>query len=67
MNTIKDFALNIICNNPNIANNPNAQQMIDVIRRGDAAQGEQIANNLCQTYGISRDQAIQQARSLFHI
>lgn len=67
MNNIKDFALNIIGNNPSIASNPNAQQMIDVIRRGDAAQGEQIANNLCETYGISRDQAIQQARSLFHI
>ena len=67
MNNLKDFALGIIGSNPQIAQNPNAQQMIDVIKRGDAQKGQQIAKNLCDTYGIEPEQAIQQARSFFHM
>ena len=41
--------------------------MIDVIRSGDAAKGQQIAKNLCDTYGVKPEDAISQARSFFHI
>ena len=67
MNNLKDFALGIIGSNPQIAQNPNAQQMIDVIKRGDAQKGQQIAKNLCDTYGVKPEQAIQQARSFFYM
>ena len=67
MNSLKDFALGIIGSNPQIAQNPNAQQMIDVIKHGDAQKGQQIAKNLCDTYGVEPEQAIQQARSFFHM
>lgn len=67
MNSLKDFALGIIGSNPQIAQNPNAQQMIDVIKRGDVQKGQQIAKNLCDTYGVEPEQAIQQARSFFHM
>ena len=67
MNNLKDFALGIIGSNPQIAQNPNAQQMIDVIKRGDAQKGQQIAKNLCDTYGVRPEQVIQQARSFFHM
>ena len=67
MNNLKDFALGIIGSNPQIAQNSNAQQMIDVIKRGDAQKGQQIAKNLCDTYGVKPEQAIQQARSFFHM
>ena len=66
MPSMRDLALNIIAGNPGISGNPNAQQMIDVIRRGDSAQGEQIARNMCQTYGITPEQAVEQARRMFH-
>lgn len=64
---IQQFALNLINRNPQIAKNPKAQEMIDVIRRGDANTGMQIANNICNTYGISREQAVQDASKFFHL
>lgn len=65
MPSMRDIALNILAVNPTVSGNPNAQQMIDVIRRGDSVQGEQIARNLCQTYGITPEQAVEQARRMF--
>lgn len=66
-NNIMGLALDIIQKNPALANNPNAREMIDVIRNGDAAKGQQIAKNLCDTYGMKPEDAISQARSFFHI
>lgn len=66
-NPMMGFALNLIQQNPALQNNPNAKEMIEVIRSGDTAKGEQIASNLCKTYGVDRNQAVQQARSFFNI
>ena len=66
-NPMMDFALNLIQQNPALQNNPNAKEMIEVIRSGDTAKGEQIASNLCKTYGVDKNQAEQQARSFFNI
>lgn len=66
-NNIMGLALDIIQKNPALANNPNAREMIEVIRNGDAAKGQQIAKNICDTYGIKPEDAISQARSFFHI
>lgn len=63
----KAFALDLIQRSPGLAANPNARQMIDVIRSGDSARGEQIARNLCDTYGVRPEQALQSARSYFRI
>lgn len=52
-------------NNPTIANNPRNQQMLQIIQNGDSQQGQQIADNLCKTYGVSREQAIQMAKQFF--
>ena len=40
MSNMRDFALNIINQNPQIANNPNAQQLISVLRNNDSQQGQ---------------------------
>ena len=66
-NPMMDFALNLIQQNPALQNNPNAKEMIEVIRSGDTAKGEQIASNLCKTYGVDKNRAVQQARSFFNI
>ena len=66
-NPMMDFALNLIQQNPALQKNPNAKEMIEVIRSGDTAKGEQIASNLCKTYGIDKNQAVPQARSFFNI
>jgi len=53
----------LINSNPRIQNNPMAQTMIEVIQSGNNVQGEQIAENLCKTYGVTREQATQQAEN----
>lgn len=67
MPSLKDFALNMINSNPQIANNPNAREFLNVIRNGDDARGRQIAQNLCDSYGITPDQAVQQAKQFFNL
>lgn len=64
---LRELALNILASNPQLAQNPNAQSMIDVIRRGDATEGQRIAQNICDSYGITPEQAINQAKNLFHL
>lgn len=64
---MRDMALNLLAQNPNIANNPNAQEFIQVIQNGDSVKGAQIAQNLCDTYGISKEDAIKNAKSFFNL
>lgn len=64
-NPIMNFAMAMINKNPAIQNNPQAQELINVIQNNDAARGEQIATNLCNTYGVTKDQAIIQAKKYF--
>lgn len=64
---MRDMALNLLMQNPNIANNPNAREFIQVIQNGDSAKGEQIAQNLCNTYGMSKEDAVRNAKSFFRL
>lgn len=64
---IRNMALNLLSKNPSISNNPNAQEFINVIRSGDSARGEQIAQNLCNTYGVSKEDAVKNAKSFFNL
>lgn len=61
------FAMQMLQKNPNIANNPNAQSMIDTLQNGSDQEREQLAKNLCNSYGVTPEQAVQQAKSFFHI
>ena len=65
--SIMYFAMGMISRNPKVANNPRAQQLISVIQNGDSAQGEKIAENLCQTYGVTKEQALDDAKKFFGI
>lgn len=67
MPNFMQMAMNLISQNPNIANNPQAQNLIQVIQNGNSEEGQKIAQNLCQTYGISPEDAIKQAKQFFHI
>lgn len=67
MTNMRDFALNLIGRNPQIANNPNAKELLNVIQNGDQAKGMQIAQNLCNTYGVTPEQAVNQAKNFFNI
>ncbi len=67
MEMLEVFAKNLLASNPNIANNPINQELINVIQNNDSKRGEEIANNLCQTYGITKEEAIRRARMFFNI
>lgn len=65
MNVANTLLQSLMANNPSIANNPNAQNYLNVIQNNDQTKGEEIANNLCQTMGVTKEQAIAQAKAFF--
>lgn len=62
---IHQFAMAMLKRNPKIRDNPNAREMIDCIEKNDASRGEQYANNILNSRGVSRNEAISQARNYF--
>lgn len=63
----RDMALALLGRAPQVSQNPNARHMLDVIQSGDSDEGERIARNLCQSYGVTPEQAMEQARRFFGI
>lgn len=56
------FAQNMIQNNRDrIPNTPWAQSAVDAIMNNDAKSGVNIADNLCSTYGMTREEALKAA------
>lgn len=64
---VKQMITNLMMRNPAVADNPNAKAMLEVVSSGDQAKGEEIANNLLNTYGVSKEDALRQAREFFGI
>lgn len=60
------FLMSQIQQNPNIANNPQAQSYIQIIQSGDQKKGEEIAQNLLKSYGMTKEQGMAQAKRFFH-
>lgn len=60
------FILNKVAQDPRFQNSPQAQEILQVIQSGDAKRGEELAKNYCQTYGVTPEQGLQQARQFFH-
>lgn len=54
-----------IQNNPQLADNPQAQQYIQVLMSNDAQLGQELAQNICKTYHVSPKQGVQQAQQFF--
>lgn len=64
---LAQMAMNRISSDPNFQRNPQARAFMDIMQRGDVAQGQQMARNLCQSFGVSEQEALQQAKSFFKI
>lgn len=62
MSRITDMASQMIRNNPNVQQSPFAQAGINAILNNDAKAGEQLANNILQTVGMTKEQALDLAR-----
>lgn len=66
MITPMQFLQNAMQQNPNIANNPQAQNYMNILQSGDSQKGQQIAENLLKTYGMTKEQGLNQVRQFFH-
>lgn len=64
---LAQMAMNRISSDPRMQNNPQAREFINIMQSGDIARGEEMARNLCNSYGVSQQQALQQAKSFFRI
>lgn len=56
----------IIENNPNVQNNPLAQNAIKMYQNGDTRGLQNMAENMCKERGITVDQAKQQVMGMFN-
>lgn len=66
MITPMQFLQNAMQQNPNIANNPQAQNFLQILQSGDAQKGQQVAENLLKTYGMTKEQGMAQVKHFFH-
>ena len=57
---------NIIESNPNIQNNPLAQNAMKMYKNGDTKCLQNMAENMCKERGITVDQAKQQVMCMFN-
>lgn len=64
---LAQMAINKINSDPRMQNNPQAREFLSIMQTGDVARGEEMARNLCNSYGVSQQQAIQQAKQFFRI
>lgn len=62
MSRITDLAAQMIRNNPSIQQTPLAQAGINAILSNDAKAGEQLANNILNSMGMTKEEALQIAR-----
>lgn len=63
----KTVLMNMMQNNPNFQNNPVAQNYVNVLLSGDSKRGEEIANNLLKSYGVTKEQALDAAKKMFNL
>lgn len=66
-NNLAKMAMNMMRNNPNINKNPMAKEFMNILESGDTKRGEQMANNILANYGLNRGEAVNQAKSFFHV
>lgn len=63
---ILGYGRSMIQQNPQVRNNPQFAQMVDAIERGDAQLGQQLANQILQANGLTKEQALGMALQKLH-
>lgn len=64
-NPLIDDMMNKLRSDPMLSKNPLAQNLFTCLQSGDSKKGEEIAMNLCKTYGITPEEACKQAMQFF--
>lgn len=67
MSNLTQIAMNMLRNNPNVPNTPWKDSAINAIATGDQKTGEQIANNILAANGLTKEQAMEIARTRLHL
>ncbi len=67
MPNIFNFAIDMIKRNPQVKNNPMAQNYISAIENHDEARGTEIANNILNSYGLTKEQAMNDIAKKWNI
>lgn len=67
MPDMAQLAMMLLQRNPKVANSPQGREFIQILQSGDAAKGEQMARNFCQTYGDTPEQAYEKAKNFFNM
>lgn len=66
-NLMRNAVINIVQSraqqDPEFGKSPIAQEFMQCLQNGDDARGAQLAQNLCQNYGMNPNEAMQQASS----
>ena len=57
----RQFAMAALNANPKYKNSPMGKQLMNCLQNNDNAAGEQLANNILGTYGLTKEQGTQQA------
>lgn len=64
-NPLIDDMMNRLRSDPMLSKNPLAQNLFTCLQSGDSKKGEEIAMNLCKTYGLTPEEACKQAMQFF--
>lgn len=68
MSKMLNFAQKLVqTNQNNLPNAPWRDAAINAIMSGDAQAGQQIANNIMQSMGMTKEQMMEQARKQFNL
>ena len=68
MSKMLNFAQQLVkTNQNNLPNTPWRDAAINAIMSGDAQAGRQIANNIMQSMGMTKEQMMEQARKQFNL
>lgn len=62
---LEQFAMALLQRNPKIANSPQGQQFMQILKSGDVAAGQQMARNYCNSYGVTPEEGYNQALNFF--
>lgn len=61
MGNLNNYVNNMVSqlmNDQEVLSNPTKMEMLNVIRTGDAKRGEEIAMNICNSYGMTPQEFI---------
>lgn len=62
MPNIFDVVIQFMNKNPQITNTPMGKTFMEALQNRDSSKGEELANNLLESQGMTREQAMNEAK-----